>query len=190
MYALSYPQIAIDQENCWIQEAKANPMNFGPLYKKYYKKIFTYIDRRIQNKDVSSDIASQVFINAIQRIHTYEYKGYSFGSWLYRIAHNEICQEYRNAQKNRMVSLEESPFQLVDEKEDTVEKEAALILLESVLTNLKKKHLQILTLRYFENRSFKEIGDTLSITENSAKVRCFRALEKLKEVYKKSVYTH
>ena len=49
---------------------------------------------------------------------------------------------------------------------------------------MKKKHLEILELRYFENLAFRDIGSQLGISENTAKVRCFRALDKLKEVYK------
>jgi RNA polymerase sigma-70 factor (ECF subfamily) len=38
-------------------------------------------------------------------------------------------------------------------------------------------------MRFFERRSFKEIGEILNITENNAKVKCFRALEKLKKYF-------
>jgi len=39
-------------------------------------------------------------------------------------------------------------------------------------------------MRFFEKRSFKEIGEILSITENNAKVKTFRVLEKLKSIVK------
>jgi RNA polymerase sigma-70 factor (ECF subfamily) len=42
----------------------------------------------------------------------------------------------------------------------------------------------IIKLRYFEKLSFKEIGAILNINESNAKVKCFRALEKLKLIYK------
>jgi RNA polymerase sigma-70 factor (ECF subfamily) len=48
---------------------------------------------------------------------------------------------------------------------------------------LKEKDLQLIELRFFEKRSFKEIGEILDITENNAKVKSFRALEKLKQLY-------
>jgi RNA polymerase sigma-70 factor (ECF subfamily) len=55
--------------------------------------------------------------------------------------------------------------------------------LVSCLGLLKEKDLQLIELRFFEKRSFKEIGEILDITENNAKVKSFRALEKLKQLY-------
>ena len=75
MHTLILSPANLTMENQWVLEAKLNPKKFDPIYRKYYTKIFTYIDRRIQNKDLASDITSQVFIQAIQRIHSYEDKG-------------------------------------------------------------------------------------------------------------------
>jgi RNA polymerase sigma-70 factor (ECF subfamily) len=41
-------------------------------------------------------------------------------------------------------------------------------------------------MRFFEKRSFKEIGEIIGLTENNAKVKTFRALVKLKEHFNKS----
>jgi RNA polymerase sigma-70 factor (ECF subfamily) len=41
-------------------------------------------------------------------------------------------------------------------------------------------------MRFFEKRSFREMGEILDLTENNAKVKTFRALIKLKELYSKN----
>jgi RNA polymerase sigma-70 factor (ECF subfamily) len=38
-------------------------------------------------------------------------------------------------------------------------------------------------MRFFEKRSFREIGDLLDMTENNAKVKTFRAVNKLKKLF-------
>jgi RNA polymerase sigma-70 factor (ECF subfamily) len=38
-------------------------------------------------------------------------------------------------------------------------------------------------MRFFEKRNFREIGEILEMTENNAKVKTFRALEKLKQLF-------
>ena len=43
--------------------------------------------------------------------------------------------------------------------------------------------MQLIELRFFEKRSFKEMGEILELTENNAKVKTFRALEKLKTLF-------
>jgi RNA polymerase sigma-70 factor (ECF subfamily) len=47
---------------------------------------------------------------------------------------------------------------------------------------LPSEDLMLIEMRFFEKRSFKEIGDILSITENNAKVRLYRCLDKVKQI--------
>lgn len=184
MQSLILTPANLQMEYQWVLEAQINPKKFDPIYRKYYTKIFNYIEHRIQNKDLASDITSQVFIQAIQRIHSYEDKGYSFGSWLFRIAHNALCQEFRDVKRSKVVDLEINQLFLVEGLDESEEKEERLQLLELALKKIKRKYLEIIELRYFENLTFCEIAMQLGISENTAKVRCFRALDKLKEVYK------
>lgn len=184
MQSLILTPANLQMEYQWVLEAQINPKKFDPIYRKYHTKIFNYIEHRIQNKDLASDITSQVFIQAIQRIHSYEEKGYSFGSWLFRIAHNALCQEFRDVKRSKVVDLEINQLVLVEGLDESTEKEERLRILEIALKKMKRKYLEILELRYFENLTFCEIGLHLGISENTAKVRCFRALDKLKEVYK------
>jgi RNA polymerase sigma-70 factor (ECF subfamily) len=48
---------------------------------------------------------------------------------------------------------------------------------------LKENELQLIEMRFFEKRSFREIGEILDLTENNAKVKTFRALAKLKKKF-------
>lgn len=55
----------------------------------------------------------------------------------------------------------------------------------SALTRLKADQLELIEMRFFEKRSFREIGDLLEMTENNAKVKTFRAVNKLKQLFNK-----
>ena len=59
-------------------------------------------------------------------------------------------------------------------------------MLLKVLPLLKESQLQLIEMRFFEKRSFREMGEILDLTENNAKVKTFRALIKLKELYSKN----
>ncbi|MBK7817354.1 MAG: sigma-70 family RNA polymerase sigma factor [Sphingobacteriaceae bacterium] len=54
-------------------------------------------------------------------------------------------------------------------------------LLKKVISELDPEDCQMVELRFFERRAFKEIGEIMDITENNAKVRMYRILEKLKK---------
>jgi RNA polymerase sigma-70 factor (ECF subfamily) len=43
--------------------------------------------------------------------------------------------------------------------------------------------VQMLELRFFEKRAFKEIGDILNMTENNAKVKVYRLLQKMRKLF-------
>jgi RNA polymerase sigma-70 factor (ECF subfamily) len=55
----------------------------------------------------------------------------------------------------------------------------------NALSRLKADQLELIEMRFFEKRSFREIGDLLEMTENNAKVKTFRAVNKLKQLFNK-----
>jgi RNA polymerase sigma-70 factor (ECF subfamily) len=75
--------------------------------------------------------------------------------------------------------------QFIDELNEDFSEEQRTTLLNS-LKLLKDHQLQLIEMRFFEKRSFKEIGEIVGLTENNAKVKTFRALVKLKEIFNKT----
>jgi RNA polymerase sigma-70 factor (ECF subfamily) len=55
--------------------------------------------------------------------------------------------------------------------------------LPEILQKLKPADLQLIEFRFFEGRSFREIGMLLEITEIHAKVKTYRALDKMKILF-------
>ncbi len=168
-----------------ISSAKKDPERFGPLYKKYHEQIFRYVYQRMDDQELAFDVTSQVFIKALSNLHKYEYRGVPFSSWLYRIAKSELYQAFRDRKARKTVNVENMHvFEMIEEfeEDDSYDNKNKLLL---CLKQLNEKDLQILELRYFEKRSYKEIGEILEITENNAKVKSFRALEKLKKLFVK-----
>jgi len=180
---------AMQQEWQEIQVAQQNPAMFRPLYDRYYEPIFRYIHRRTADEALSADICSEVFFKAMQKLDQYEFKGVPFSAWLYRIASNEITQHFRNTQKNRTVSVETTALpEIMEEMGDleSVERQQFQAALIPCLNELKEKDLEIIELRFFEQRPFKEIADFLDITESSCKMRTYRVLGRLKKIILKN----
>ena len=176
---------AKDMQEEWleVQAAQRDPAMFRPLYDRYYEAIFLYIFRRTTDEALTADLCSQVFLKAMQRIDRYEYKGVPFSAWLYRIASNEIAQHFRKAKKKRTVTLEDAPVgDLMQELQEGGDLEAYLPQLIEALDQLKEKDLQLIELRFFEGLPYKEIADIMDITENNAKVRTFRILNRMKKM--------
>lgn len=173
----------LHEEEKWISDAKRDPERFGPLYKKYYEQIFRYVYQRMDDQDLAFDVTSQVFIKALHNIHKFEYRGVPFSSWLYRIAKSELYQAYRDRNAKRTVNIDTMQIQEFIQEFDEEHSEKNKNRLLKALKKLKEEDLQLIELRYFEQRSYREIGDILEIKENNAKVKSFRALEKLKKIF-------
>lgn len=174
----------LQEEQVWVMQAKADPARFEPLYRKYYDAILRYLKQRVEDPEQAHDVASQVFIKAIKNISKYEDRGVPFGSWLYRIAKSELYQSFREMQSNKTVSMEHVQIPTFDTLFfDNQEFEYNQSLLLSAMQMLKEEQLKLIEMRFFEQLSFKEIGESIGITENNAKVKTFRALEKLREYF-------
>ena len=169
----------------FVEAAKKDSAHFAPLYEKYFKQIFLYILKKIQNEEITSDITSQVFLKAMLNIKKYEDRGYPFSSWLYTIAGNEVNLHFRKLNKNLEVEIQEKDvISLLDDFKELPDINHQELLIKA-MNQLAEKDMQIIDLRYFEKLSFKEIGNILGITDNNAKIRLYRSLDKLKKTYKK-----
>lgn len=175
------PEAVMDDERKILEASKKNPERFGTLYERYHEKIFRFIYKRVADKEAAFDITAQVFLNALINLKTYEYKGVPFVSWLYRIACNETIKACKQNEKLRAVHVRSEDF--VDLLQDLQEenKEEYYARITQAMEVLNEEELQLIEMRYFENRPFKEIGEIAGVTENNAKVKLYRVIEKLKK---------
>ena len=135
----------------------------------------------MEDKDTAFDLTSQVFLKALTNIGRYEFKGVPFASWLYRIAHSELMQLFREQKNKRCINADIGDLRFICEEAQEFYLEEYIPLLKKVISELDPEDCQMVELRFFERRAFKEIGEIMDITENNAKVRMYRILEKLKK---------
>jgi RNA polymerase sigma-70 factor (ECF subfamily) len=135
----------------------------------------------VQDDDLTADIVSHVFLKAMLHLGKYKYTGAPFISWLFRIAINEVNSHYRASKKIIHVPISEDSIQsIIVELDDNRDVEVQLMI--NGLNELDDENCQLLDFRFFEKKSFREIGEIFDITEDNAKVRTYRALKKLKKI--------
>ncbi|WP_037576580.1 RNA polymerase sigma factor [Sporocytophaga myxococcoides] len=180
----NFKDIDQEEEKETIEKAKRDPEKFGVLYKRYYKPVYIFIHKRTNDKECSADIASHVFFKALTNLKNYVHQGFPFSSWLFKIALNEVNEYYRKKNKRRVVSIEANGLErLTDaliEGESDFELNEKRLHLSEALKQLDALEIQLIELRFFEEKSFKEVGYILNITENNAKVKTYRLLDKIK----------
>ena len=186
---ITFNHLDTDQttEKRLIESAQNDPRNFRPLYDRHYKEIFYFILNKTNNGELAADICSQVFLRALENIQSFEYRGLPFSTWLYRIAINECNQYFRKNAKLRHVVLDEQFIEslFVELEDDSGYYEAMVPMLKKAIQQLKPEDLTVIELRFFDQKPFKEIAQILEITENNAKVKLYRALERLRKFIRK-----
>lgn len=166
--------------------AKADRKNFQPLYEKYFEQIFYFILKRTGEENLTADICQQTFFKAMVGLPKYRFQGFPFSSWLYRIALNEVNYYYRKTKKIRYVEINEEQLNEVVEQIEFDAKEInTKELISKLLQELEPEEVNILEMKYFEEMSFKAIGEILSLKESAAKVRTHRIIKKLRKILSK-----
>lgn len=142
-------------------------------YNQYYRLAYSYT----HNEADASDIVQNGAYKALRSCHTL--KELEFAStWVYRIMINE-CFSYTRISQH--ISYEN----MLDEKgielglaEDTYTN----IDLQKAMDTLSDKDKAIITLKYFEDKTFEEIAVILDENINTVKSRLYRGLKKLRDV--------
>jgi RNA polymerase sigma-70 factor (ECF subfamily) len=171
----------LDKERDIIERSRKDPAAFGELYETYFDRIFNFIYRQTDDEELAGDLCSQTFINALNSLPRYEFRGVPFSAWLYRIARNEINKHYRKNRRENVFSIEELKVRELIERSDESWDEELVQKLINFMKDLPTDMLQVLELRFFEDKDFKDIAFILDMTESGAKMRTYRALDKLRK---------
>ncbi|HYG18990.1 MAG TPA: sigma-70 family RNA polymerase sigma factor [Ohtaekwangia sp.] len=173
----------IQQEYRILERSKKDPRVFGELYEKYFDRIFNFIYRQTDDEDLTADLCSQAFLSVLKNVDRYQFRGVPFSAWLYKIAGNEVNKYYRKRKNSKIFSIEEVKVrELIEQANEDWDEEMIQQLLR-YLNELPTDMLEVLHLRFFEEKDFKEISFILDISESGAKMRTYRALDRLRKKF-------
>src|SRR6267142_6730925 len=146
--------------------SQKDPAAFKPLYEKYFRRIIVFVLRRVNDKELATDITQQVFLKVLTNIGKFQFRGLPFSSWLYRIAVNECNDNFRKMKRVRWVTIErENIGYLYEELTADTTMEDWEKKIPGILQQLKPNELLLIELRFFEGKPFREIAEILNVSE-------------------------
>jgi len=156
---------------------------FAELYDQYFPKVFAYVYGRVQHKEASLDIVSDVFEKAFVKVQSLR-SADAFGSWLFTIARNEVASHWRK-EKPAAKALQEAAWHnelnhQPASPEDTLLHRERISHLASLLRQLPPREQEIISLKFDAELTNREIADILKTSEVNVRVTIFRALRKLR----------
>ena len=165
-------------------DAETQPVEFTDLYHQYFPKVFAYVYGRVQDKEISLDIVSDVFEKAFIKMRSLRSPD-SFGSWLFTIARNEVSSHWRKtkpaARAAQEAAWETELHSQPRGPEETVLHKERLASLSQLVRQLPRREQEIIALKFDAELTNREIANVLSTSEVNVRVTVFRALRKLRE---------
>lgn len=162
-------------------------MFFALLIKRYKEKFFYYLKRfaGFRSDDIE-DVIQASFIKIYTNLNSFN-KNLKFSSWAYRIVHNEAIDEIRRQKRGHLPLFPEmeipDDFDLNSDIDEKLNKDKVMI----VLKELKNEYREVLVLRFFEHKEYKEISDILKKPMGTVATMIDRAKKQFKVKYEKYV---
>lgn len=157
----------------------------GLLFERYKKVLFGFFYNMSHDAEASEDLVQNVFMRILKYREGFKGDG-DFKVWMFHIARNVNFDHYKKAKKQQAEEIDNWKDRLGDDllnREEQLEKDESLKLLELAMQRLDAEKREVLTLSKIDGMKYKQIGDILKCSEGAVKVKVFRALQALKEEY-------
>lgn len=160
---------------------KGDAEAFGKIYDELVKPIYRYIYCRV-DQQIAEDLTEETFLKAWQNLSKYKQGKHPFSAWVFRIAHNLICDYYR---KNETSSeIDENTADTKTDASPSYQLNIKLneLKLRKALNKLPENYQQVIVLKYINEEENSVIAKVIGKTEGAVRTLQFRALEKLRHL--------
>jgi RNA polymerase sigma-70 factor, ECF subfamily len=169
------------EERLLIESAQHDRARFADVYDEYFEIIYAYIARRVQRRSEAEDVTAEVFRKALENLPRFKWTGAPFASWLFRIAGNTIVDRAKRASRETNANSDESEAPAKSSPQMDLESAERSRHLFRLLSELPEDQHRVITLRFAEEKSIREIAEELARSEGAVKQLQFRALENLRK---------
>lgn len=168
---------------------------FEELAKRHQRGIYNFVLRSVRERGRAEELLQEVFLRVVRSKDRYE-RTAKFSTWIYSIARNLCVDESRRARFRDHQSLDaerrgkngDGGGPMVARLESkSVPTDAAAEApklrrrLEDAVAALPEEQREVFVMRQVSGMSFREIGESIGVPENTVKSRMRYALEKLRE---------
>lgn len=169
-----------------VAEAKRGSKEaFSQLVQRHQKVMLRVALRMTRDLEAAEDIVQDSFIKAFRKIDMFEGRS-SFKSWMYQITVNTTRNKLRTKRMDQ-VNIDNVTLSTESKVDDQLMQLDLSQLLKNEVSRLPNKQRWALTLRIFEDLSFKEISQIMECPYDTAKANYRHGLMRLRHRFQENV---
>ncbi|HCN05042.1 MAG TPA: hypothetical protein DIS79_05425 [Bacteroidetes bacterium] len=151
---------------------------FGELYARLSSNVFSYCLRVLGSRDRANDVFQETFLRFYQSAERLDYLE-NVRAYALTICRN-LCLNEKKRTANAAVEFEETMYNPGVSRE--ADRSEMMHLIATALELLPHDMREAFVLREYDGMAYNEISEMLNIKLDTAKVRVFRARQKIKEI--------
>jgi len=156
---------------------KRSESAFTELVRRYAGLVYSVAKRRVTNPTLAEDITQLVFIRLAKTPPPAKSPG-ELAAWLHRITVNVTIDTWRSESRRRNREQQATLMETVLPDNNAWEELAPD--LDNALDQLTTDDRETLLLRFFQQKTMRDVGTALGISEDAAKMRVSRAIDRLR----------
>jgi RNA polymerase sigma-70 factor (ECF subfamily) len=169
------------EERRLVEAAQRDPARFAGVYENYFELVYAYVARRVRSRHEAEDLTAEVFHKALRSLPRFKWTGAPFAAWLFKIASNMIADRAKRAAREQSVALDEDlATAAAGEPQTNVEEVERQTHMFRLVDELAEDQRRVVVMRFAEEKSIREIAQTLGRSEGAVKQLQFRALQNLR----------
>lgn len=174
-----------------IQKAKDKDQKAQTkLINVFWVDVFSFVMKKVRDENDADEITVNVFSKVLSKLDMFD-PHFQFKTWILTIAQNTVIDFWRK--KNRenedaVENLDEVKNQYAKSPEELLISEEEQKKIIKAIESLDANYQDIIKLRFFEEKSIKEIAEELGISVANTKVRVMRAKKVLAELLKNNEF--
>ncbi len=185
MGLVSFQRSTDKDSQLMLAYAHGDSAAFEELYRKHKDALYRFFLRQCGNRAVAEELYQDVWLRVIKARDSYEKKA-KFTTWLYRIAHNILIDQFRKPQTDTddEYDAESIPDNAANDPEVILNGQEKIQRFRAQLKNLPKEQIEVFLLKEEAGLSLEDIALTVGESKEAVKSRLRYAVKKLRQSLK------